>query len=83
MTPERLMAEARTNRTLFLTLCRDYLAARAVLGTHLGYPTSDTTTTRAAEQAAATAPTTNLRNASASVAAWLRGLADEVERGEL
>ena len=32
VTPERLMAEARTNRTLFLTLCRDYLDARLVLG---------------------------------------------------
>ena len=38
---------------------------------------------RAAEQAAATAPTVNLQAASRSVAAWLRGLADEVERGEL
>ncbi len=37
----------------------------------------------AAEHAAASAPTVNLRAASASVAKWLRGLADEVKRGEL
>lgn len=37
----------------------------------------------AAEAAAGTAPTVNLRAASASVAQWLRGLADEVQRGEL
>lgn len=38
---------------------------------------------QAAEQAAGTAPTVNLQAASRSVAAWLRGLADEVKRGEL
>lgn len=37
----------------------------------------------AAEHAAATAATVNLRAASASVAEWLRGLAGEVRRGEL
>lgn len=36
-----------------------------------------------AEHAAGTAATVNLRAASAEVAAWLRGLADEVRRGEL
>ncbi len=37
----------------------------------------------AAERAAGTAPTVNLRAASAEVAKWLRGLAAEVRRGEL
>ena len=37
----------------------------------------------AAERAAGTAPTVNLRETSAQVARWLRGLADEVKRGEL
>ena len=37
----------------------------------------------AADRQAATAPTVNGRRAAAEVAGWLRGIADQLKRGEL